>query len=72
MRRKFWAVILGIGAIAGFAAGFRSMHHMGYDACGCSGFGPHGRRAAFEAHVADVCTQAAERSQRAHDLGTPK
>ena len=71
MRRKFWAVLLGIGAVAGFAAGFRSMHRMGYDACGC-GLGPHDRRANFEAHVADVCTQAAERSQRAHDLGTPK
>ncbi|MFZ5895729.1 MAG: hypothetical protein ACOY0T_32025 [Myxococcota bacterium] len=63
MRRKFWAVLLGIGAIAGFAAGFRSLHHMGYSPCGC-GWGPGARRANFEAHVADVCTEAAERVHR--------
>ncbi|MGC4095426.1 MAG: hypothetical protein QM756_47375 [Polyangiaceae bacterium] len=66
MRRKFWAVLLGIGAIAGFASGFRSMHRMGYGACGC---GYDERRARFEAHVADVCTQAA---QRARDAAAPK
>lgn len=60
MRRKVWAVLLGIGAIAGFASGFRSLHHAGYAPCGC---GWSERHAEFEAHVADVCTQAAERAR---------
>lgn len=63
MRRKFWAVLLGIGAIAGFASGFRSLHHMG---CAPCGYGWGNRHGNFEAHVADVCTEAAERVHRAH------
>ena len=57
--RKIWIILLALGAVAGFAAGFRSLHRWGHD----FGHGSwHGtRRAAFEAHVADVCTQAAER-----------
>ena len=63
MRRKFWMVLLGLGAVAGFASGFHSLRHYG------GAFGPgccHGpwesRRAAFEAHVADICTRSAERT----------
>lgn len=66
MRRKIWMVLLGIGAIAGFAWGFHSLHRFGpcgYGA-GCGEWG--GRRAAFEAHVADVCTRSAERTLREH------
>lgn len=64
MRRKFCAVVLGIGAIAGFASGFRGLHHMGSCACGWSG-----RHSNFEAHVADVCTEAVERAERARGNG---
>ncbi|HET9932182.1 MAG TPA: hypothetical protein VFQ35_15875 [Polyangiaceae bacterium] len=66
MRRKFWAVLLGIGAVAGFASGFRSLHYMGHGPCAC---GWAGRHANFEAHVADVCTEAVERAQRARGNG---
>jgi hypothetical protein len=64
MRRRFWAVLLGIGAIAGFASGFRSLHHMG---CGPCSHGWSRRHDNFEAHVADVCTEAAERARRSHE-----
>ena len=40
--------LLTLGAIGGYAAGFMSL--------GCHA---HGRRAAYERHVADVCVQAA-------------
>jgi hypothetical protein len=56
---RFWllASLLGLGALAGFACGLHSLHGWRH--------GPHGgRRAEFEAHVADVCTRAAEKVMR--------
>jgi hypothetical protein len=54
MKHKALLVVLALGAIAGF---------------GSSLFGCHyhhaGRREAFEEHIADVCTRAAERSRQA-------
>ena len=52
MRRKALMLVLGIGAIAGFASGI----------FGCRYHGEQ-RRQAFEDHVADVCTRAAERTR---------
>ena len=54
MRRKALSLVLGLGAVAGFASGIWSCRHHSYE-----------RRLAFEDHVAEVCTRAAERS-RAH------
>jgi hypothetical protein len=51
MRRKPLMFALAIGAVAGFASGLFGCHYHGID-----------RRQAFEDHVADVCTRAAERS----------
>lgn len=56
--RKLLAALLGLGALAGFASGFHALRHHG---------GPfrHGaRRAAFEEHIAEVCTRAAEKVAR--------
>jgi hypothetical protein len=53
MMRRALRVLFAAGAIAGFgSAVFGCREHRGE------------RRAAFEAHVADVCTQAAARSAR--------
>jgi hypothetical protein len=55
MGRKFLMVMLGVGAVAGFAAGFARLCHGGH----------HGwrseRHAAFERRVADACTESALR-----------
>ncbi len=59
MRRKIWMVLLGVGAIAGFASGVHSLRHG--NGCGCGPWRGQ-RHAAFERHVADVCVQAAERN----------
>ena len=56
MRRRILIVLLGLGAFVGFAAGFASLRwHRGH----------HGwhRRAAFERHVAEICTDAALRAR---------
>jgi len=50
MRRKALIWVLGLGAVAGFASGIFGCHHR------------NERRQAFEDHVAEVCTRAAERS----------
>ncbi len=50
MRRKALILILAIGAVGGFASGFMGCHHRGMH-----------ERQAFDDHVADVCTRAAER-----------
>ncbi|HTA92104.1 MAG TPA: hypothetical protein VK745_21135 [Polyangiaceae bacterium] len=50
MRRKALIFVLALGAVAGFASGLFGCHYRGME-----------RRQAFEDHVADVCTRAAER-----------
>ena len=58
MGRKILMVLLGIGAIAGFAAGFARLCHGGWG----HGYGPGGRfdrHAAFERHIADTCAESA-------------
>jgi hypothetical protein len=57
MSRKFWIIVLAIGTVAGFAAGFARLHH--YRHHGYGHWGHHDRHAAFEQRVAEVCTQAA-------------
>jgi hypothetical protein len=61
MRRKFWMVLLALGAVGGFAAGFAQLHHYRHHGGGCAW---HGGRAEFESHVADVCLRAADRRLR--------
>jgi len=62
MRRRLWIVLLSIGTIGGFAAGFARMHHYRHHG---HGWGWHGRdRQHFEDHIADVCVRAAERKLR--------
>jgi hypothetical protein len=56
MRRKALILVLALGAIAGFASGLYGCHYHGVE-----------RRQAFEDHVADICTRAAE---RAHNRAT--
>lgn len=62
MRRKALIGVLALGAIAGFGTSLFGCHYHRSD-----------RRAAFEDHIADVCTRAAERSRRApaHAQNTP-
>jgi hypothetical protein len=58
MGRKLLMVLLGVGAVAGFASGFMHMCH------GYGHFGPgarFGRHDDFERHVADTCADAALR-----------
>ncbi len=52
MRRKALIFVLALGAVAGFASGLFGCHYRGME-----------RRQAFEDHVADVCTRAAERAR---------
>jgi len=59
MRRKALMVLLGLGAVAGFASGIWSCRYHSFE-----------RRQAFEDHGAEVCTRAAERS-RATSLQAP-
>ena len=56
MKRRALIFVLAVGSIAGFASGLFSCHYHGM-----------ARRQAFEDHVADVCTRAAERSRDARD-----
>jgi hypothetical protein len=57
MGRKFLMVLLGVGAVAGFATGFARLCHGGF---GHYGPGSHfGRHRDFERHVADTCADAA-------------
>jgi hypothetical protein len=70
MGRKLLMVLLGLGAVAGFAAGFARLCHGGYG--GWAHHGPGGRfdrHAAFERHIADTCTEAAK---RVYDRQSPK
>lgn len=59
MKRKLLMVLLGMGAIAGFAAGFARLCHGGPGHWGHGG--RFDRRAAFEQRVAETCTEAAKR-----------
>jgi hypothetical protein len=60
MRRKIWIALLALGAVSGFALGFAQLHHYRHHGYGCGpGAWGHERRAAFEQHVAELCTQAA-------------
>ena len=56
MKRAFLIFVFGLGTVGGFAHGFASLHGRG--ACGA---GRYDRRAAFEDHIAEVCTRAANR-----------
>ena len=58
MGRKFLMVLLGVGAVAGFGAGFARLCYGGY------GHGMHSRfdrHAEFERRVADTCAESALR-----------
>lgn len=57
MRRKWLMVLLGVGAVAGFGAGFARLCY-GH---GSFGHGYAGRHAEFERRVADACTESALR-----------
>jgi hypothetical protein len=60
MRRRLLIGLLGLGTVVGFGSGLASLFCAG-------GYGRHHawhRRAAFEQHVADLCTQAALRTQK--------
>lgn len=56
MKRTFLIAALSFGTLFGFGTGFASLgwhHHRAHDA----------HRRAFEAHIADVCVEAARRAQ---------
>ena len=68
--RKLLIVLLAIGAVAAFTAGFArlwQLHHHGGDHFG------HGwhRSGRFEQRVADVCVEAAERRLHAGSTAAP-
>jgi hypothetical protein len=52
MKRRALIFVLALGAVAGFASGLFGCHYHGI-----------ARREAFEDHVADICTRAAERAR---------
>ncbi len=52
MRRRALIFVLALGAVAGFASGLYGCQYHGVE-----------RRQAFEDHIADVSTRAAERSR---------
>ncbi len=54
MRRRILMILLALGTVGGYSAGFAHMH--------CAGAA---RRAAFEHHVARVCVDAARGAGRA-------
>jgi hypothetical protein len=58
MRRPFLLVLLGLGALSGFAAGFSSLRHGGL------GFGQRWGAHPFATDaLAEACLRAAERAQ---------
>jgi len=70
MGRKFLMVLLGVGAVAGFAAGFARMCHGGFGHYGAgSRFGHHGD---FERRVADTCAESALRVYNRQSPPGPK
>ena len=72
MGRKFLMVLLGLGAIAGFAAGFARLCY-GYGGWGHHGYGGRfDRHAEFERRVADTCTESALRVYNRQSPPSPK
>jgi hypothetical protein len=70
MGRRILMVLLGIGAIAGFASGF---HHLGYGGyCRFDHAGHEGRQGAFERRVADTCAESALRVYNRQSPPGPK
>jgi hypothetical protein len=67
MKRKVLMVLLGVGAVAGFGAGFARLCHVGYGHHRGAGFGRH---AELERRVADACTESALRVYRQKSVGT--
>lgn len=69
MGRRILMVLLGVGAVAGFASGFA---HLCY-----GGWGQHGpggrfdRQSEFERHVAETCTDAALRVYKQKNAAGP-
>jgi len=62
--RKAIMVLLGIGALGGFAAGFAHLHRFhGWRGCQDGSSACHGHER-FEEHVADICVRAAEKTLR--------
>jgi len=61
MGRKALIVLLAVGTVGGYAAGFRSLR-------GCQ----NQRRAAFEEHVAQVCVDAARKEEAAAAAAKPQ
>jgi hypothetical protein len=55
MGRRILMVLLGVGAVAGFASGFARLCYGGF------GHGRWDRHAEFERRVADTCTESALR-----------
>lgn len=72
MGRKLLMVLLGLGAVAGFGAGFARLCHGGYGAWGHHGPGRFDRHAGFERRVADTCAEAAMRVYDRHNPPSPK
>ena len=72
MRRRILIVALALGTVLGYGAFFfRLAHHARGGGYGHHGYGWSGhRRAAFERHVADLCTDAALRA-RPQNLAPP-
>ena len=64
IKRAFLITFFSLGTIGGFASGFA---HLGAH---CASH--HQRRAAFEDHVADVCTRAAHRADGTRPEAPPQ
>ena len=58
MGRKLLMIVLGLGAIAGFASGFARLCYGGW---GHHGAGAFGRHAELERRIADTCAESALR-----------
>jgi hypothetical protein len=65
MGRRFLLVLLALGSVAGFAAGFQSWRWHREFGWGPHGAGHHGRMEAHMDEVAEACVRAAERVRSA-------
>jgi hypothetical protein len=68
MRRRILIVVLALGTLFGFGAGFASLRHRGCEYHG--GYGRYGR-GDFEQRVSELCADAALRAQRGQPLAAP-